>query len=54
MHIYIYKEDYLSVSVCLNVFKQFSRYRAETLQVGQGPPGTGRGRVKIVGYSCGG
>ena len=46
--IYIYKEDCLSVclslsvSVCLDAFAQFSRYRAETLQVGQGGPGTGR------------
>ena len=31
---YIYKEDCLSLSVCLNVFAQFSRYRAETVQVG--------------------
>ena len=52
--IYIYKEDCLcclSVSVCLDAFAQFSRYRAETLQVGQGGPGTGRGGVKNFGGS---
>ena len=44
----------LSVSVCLNAFAQFSRYRAETLQVGQGGPGTGRGGVKNFGGAPGG
>ena len=39
----------LSLSVCLDAFAQFSRYRAETLQVGQGGPGTGRGGVKNFG-----
>ena len=39
----------VSVSVCLNAFAQFSRYRSETLQVGRGRPGTGRGGDKIVG-----
>ena len=50
--IYIYKEDVsvtvchclsLSVSVCLTAFAQFPRYRADTLQVGRGRPGTRRG-----------
>ena len=45
IYIYIYKEDCL----CLSAFTQFSRYRTETLQVGQGRPGTGRGGLKIVG-----
>ena len=36
----------MSLSVCLNAFAQFSRYRAETLQVGHGGPGIGRGGVK--------
>ena len=44
----------VSVSVCLNAFAQFSRYRAETLQVSRGLPGIGRGRVKIVGMLLGG
>ena len=39
----------LSLSVCLDAFAQFSRYRAETLQVGHGGPGTGRGGVKNFG-----
>ena len=54
--IYIYKEDCLclSVSVCLNEFAQFSRCRAETLQVGRGRPGTGRGGDQIVGGATAG
>ena len=32
--LYICKEDCLSLSVYLNAFAQFSRYRAETSQVG--------------------
>ena len=47
--IFIYKEDCLSLSVCLDAFAQFSIYRAATLQAGRGRPGTGRGGVKIVG-----
>ena len=43
----------LSVSVCLNAFAQFSRYKAETLQVGRGLPGTGRGGVKNCGGAAG-
>ena len=43
----------VSVSVCLDAFAQFSRYRAETLQVGQGGPGTGRGGVKNFGGAPG-
>ena len=39
----------LSLSVCLYAFAQFSRYRAETLQVGRERPGIGRGGVQIVG-----
>ena len=39
------------LSFCLDAFAQFSRYRAETLQVGRGRPGTGRGGVKIVGVA---
>ena len=41
------------MSVCLDAFAQFSRYRAETLQVGQGGPGTGRGGVKNFGGAPG-
>ena len=54
--IYIYKEERLclSVSVCLNAFAQFSRYKAETLQVGRGRPGTGHGGVKNFGGAPGG
>ena len=44
----------VSVCLCLNAFAQFSRYRAETLQVGRGRPGTGRGRVKNCGSAAGG
>ena len=49
--IYIYKEDCLSLSlsVCLNAFVQFSRYRAETLQVGPGREG-----VQNLGVHWGG
>ena len=43
--IYIYKEDCLSLSVCLNAFAQFSRYKVQTSQTGQGLCGTGRGGV---------
>ena len=55
-YIYIYKEDWLSVclSFCLNAFAEFSRYRAETLQVGRGRPGAGRGGVKNFGGTPGG
>ena len=38
----------LYVTVCLNAFAQFSRYRVETLQVGRGQPGTGHGWFEIV------
>ena len=41
------------LSVCLDAFAQFSRYRAETLQVGRGRPGTGRGGVKMLGVHRG-
>ena len=55
--IYIYKEDCLclclSLSVSMHAFAQFSRYRAETLQVGRGRPGTGRGGVKKFGGAPG-
>ena len=44
----------VSVSDSLDAFAQFSRYRAETLQVGRGRPRTGRGWVKIVGVLLGG
>ena len=44
----------LCLSVCLNAFAQFSRYRAEILQVGRGRPGTGRGGVKNCGGAPGG
>ena len=61
VYVYIYKEERLclclslslSVSVCLNAFAQFSRYRAETLQVGRGRPGTGHGGVKNFGGAPG-
>ena len=43
----------LCLSVCLNAFAQFSRYRVETLQVGLGRPGTGRGGVKHFGGAPG-
>ena len=39
----------LSLSFFLNAFAQFSRYRAETLQVGRGRSGIGRGWVRNVG-----
>ena len=52
--IYIYKEECLRLCVCFNAFVQFSRYRAETLQVGRGRPGTGRGGVKNYGDASGG
>ena len=46
----------LSVCLCpsVSMHSQFSRYRAETLQVGRGRPGTGRGGVKNVGGAPGG
>ena len=43
----------LSVSMHSNAFAQFSRYRAETLQVGRGQPRRGRGGVKNVGSAPG-
>ena len=44
----------LCLSFCLNAFAQFSRYRAETLQVGRGQPGAGRGDVENFGVYRGG
>ena len=41
-------------SLFLDAFAQFSRYRAETLQVVQGRPGRSRGGVKILGVHRGG
>ena len=58
-NIYIYKEDCLSVclslslSFCLNAFAQFSRYKAETLQVVRGQPEAGRGGVTNFGGTPG-
>ena len=52
--IYIYKEDCLSLSFCLDAFSQFSRYRAETSQIGRGLPGQGRRGLKILGVHRGG
>ena len=44
----------LSLSFCLNAFAQFSRYWAETLQVGRGQHGPGRGRIKKFESARGG
>ena len=41
----------VSVSMCLDAFKQFSRYKAETLHSGVGLPRTGRGGVNNLDHS---